>query len=78
MENIRYFEIDMSNENEKGCYSMCIKATHKPTKREVKKFLANDMKTMGYTKIDNIIETTLEEAKNFYDMENEKNFPVLQ
>ena len=78
MEKVRYFEVDMSNKEEKGCYSMCIKATHKPTKQEVKKFLAEDMRNLGYTKIDTIIETTLKEAKNFYDMENEENFPVLQ
>ena len=76
MENIRYFEIDMSNENDS--YSMCIKATHKPTKEEVKNFLKKDMEDMGYTKINTIVETTLEEAKNFYDMENEASFPVLQ
>lgn len=78
MSDVRYFEVDMSNKNEEGCYSICIKATHKPTKREVKKFLAEDMKNLGYTKIDTIIETTLEEAKNFYAMENEENFPILQ
>lgn len=73
---MRYFEIDMSNENDS--YSMCIKATHKPTKEEVKAFLKEDMESLGYTKIDTVIETTLEEAKNFYDMENEANFPVLE
>ena len=78
MANVRYFEIDMRNEEGNDCYSMCIKATHEPTKREVKKFLADDMKNLGYAKIDTIIETTLEEAMNFYDMENEENFPVLQ
>ena len=76
MKNIRYFEIDMSNENDS--YSMCIKATHKPTKEEIKDFLKKDMEDMGYTEIDIIVETTLEEAKNFYDMENEVSFPVLQ
>ena len=73
---MRYFEIDMSNENDS--YSMCIKATHEPTKEEVKAFLKEDMESLGYTKIDTVIETTLEEAKNFYDMENEANFPVLE
>lgn len=29
-------------------------------------------------RLDCIVETTLEEARNFYDMENEENFPVLQ
>ena len=38
----------------------------------------NDMKNLGYSKIDTIIETTLEEARNFYDMETEENFPILQ
>ena len=75
---MRYFEVDMSNGNNEDCYSMCIKATHHPTKSEVALFLSDDMKNMGYTKIDTIIETTLEDAKQFYDMENEANFPVLQ
>ena len=78
MKDIRYFEVDMSNEKESDCYSMCIKATHKPTKEEVKEFLKEDMKSLGYTEIDCVIETTLEESRNFYDMENEKNFPILQ
>ena len=78
MADVRYFEVDMINREGNDCYSMCIKADHEPTKREVKKFLAKDMKNLGYTKIDTIVETTLEEAKNFYDMENEENFPVLQ
>ena len=65
---MRYFEIDMSN-SEGDTYSMCIKATHTPTK---------DMENFGYTKIDTIVETSLEEARNFYDMENEKEFPVLE
>lgn len=73
---MRYFEIDMSNENDN--YSMCIKATHEPTKEEAKEFLKADMEEMGYTTIDCIVETTLEEARNFYDMENEEKFPVLQ
>lgn len=78
MTNVKYFEVDMSNSKEKGCYSICIKATHKPTKREAKKFLAKDMKNLGYTTIDRIVETTLEEARFSYDMENEENFPILQ
>lgn len=73
---MRYFEIDMSNENDS--YSMCIKATHEPTKEEVKEFLKTDMESIGCTTIDCIVETTLEEARNFYDMENEENFPVLK
>ena len=78
MADVRYFEVDMRNKDGNDCYSMCIKATHKPTKQEVKKFLAKDMKNLGYSKIDTIIETTLEEARNFYDMETEENFPILQ
>ena len=73
---MRYFEVDMSNESDS--YSMCIKATYEPTKEEVKAFLKEDMKSLGYTQIDTIIETTLEEAKKYYDMGNEQNFPVLQ
>lgn len=78
MTDVRYFEVDMRNKEGKDCYSMCIKATHEPTKEEVKEFLKSDMEEMGYTNIDCIIETTLEEARNFYDMENEENFSVLQ
>ena len=78
MAGVRYFEVDMINREGNDCYSMCIKADHEPTKREVKKFLAKDMEKLDYTEIAAIMETTLEEAKNFYDMENEENFPVLQ
>lgn len=60
---MRYFEIDMSN-SEGDTYSMCIKATHTPTKEEVKIFLRKDMENFGYTKIDTIVETSLEEARN--------------
>lgn len=74
---MRYFEIDMSN-SEGDTYSMCIKATHTPTKEETKSFLKKDMENFGYTDIDCIVETTLEEARIFYDMENEKDFPVLE
>ena len=74
---MRYFEVDMSNHDHSDTYSMCIKATHFPTKREVKTFLRKDMENFGYTKIDRIVETTLEEARDSYYMENEKNFPVL-
>ena len=44
MTDVRYFEVDMRNKEGKDCYSMCIKATHEPTKIELKKFLAEDMK----------------------------------
>lgn len=77
MEGKRFFEVDMSNQDT-DTYSICIIATHEPTAEEVKKFLAEDMKSMGYTRVDTIRETTLEEAKNFYDMENYEKFPVLQ
>lgn len=77
METIRYFEIDMSSK-ENGEYSICIKATHTPTKEEAKKFLKDDMNKFGYTDIDLIVETTLEEARINYDMENEQKFPILR
>ena len=76
MSDIKYCEVDMSNP-EGDVYSMCIKATHIPTKEEVKQFLAEDMRNFGCTDIDLIVETTLEEAKNFYDMTDEQHFPVL-
>lgn len=42
------------------------------------KFLKDDMKKFGYTDIDLIVETTLEEARVNYDMENEQHFPILR
>lgn len=74
--NVRYFEVDLSN-HDGDSYSICIKATHVPTKEEVEKFLVEDMKNLGYTDVTLIVETTLEESKEFYAMENEKDFPVL-
>ena len=48
---MRYFEVDMSNHDHSDTYSMCIKATHFPTKGEVKTFLRKDMKTLGTRKL---------------------------
>jgi hypothetical protein len=77
---VKYFEVDIENstDNEAGTYSICIKGTRKPSKREAKEFLKKDMESLGYDTVSFINETTLEEAKNFYDMEGEANFPIFQ
>ena len=77
---MRYFEVDMDSTTNKnaGTYSICIKGTRKPTKEEVKEFLKTDMDSLGYDTVSFINETTLEEAKNFYDMDNETKFPIFK
>lgn len=76
---MKYFEIDMesSKNPENGTYSVCIKGIRKPTVDEVKQFCKADMENFGCDTVTGIYETTLDEARNFYDMENEMNFPVF-
>lgn len=75
---IKYYEVELkSSKRPKDIYSICIKAEIEPKKEEVEKFLNIDMKNMDYDIIGDINEISLEEAKPFYDMENERNFPVL-
>jgi hypothetical protein len=81
MENeMRYFEVDIVSTTDinAGTYSICIRGIREPSKKEAKEFLEKDMESLGYDTVSFVNETTLEEAKNFYDMENEDKFPIFQ
>lgn len=80
MENIKYYEVEMSSKTqpeEMGTYSICIKGLRKPTKKEAEEFIKKDLNSSGYDYVSFVNEIDLEEAKCFYDMENEANFPVF-
>lgn len=72
---MKYYEVLF-----KDFYGICIKSEiENPTREQVAEFLKDDMEKFNYKleDIDSIDEISLNEAKNFYDMENESNFPVL-
>lgn len=71
----KYYEILMTDS-----YGICIKSqVINPTRDQVWKFLEADMKMYHYKEadIDSIDEILLSEAKQFYDMENESEWPIL-
>lgn len=75
---IQYYEIDLaSTKRPNDSYSICIKTTHRPTSEEVAKFLAKDMEELDYDQVVGVFRIKLEAAKEFYDMSNEANFPIL-
>lgn len=73
---MKYYEVLFTDS-----YGICIKSeVENPTREQVADFLREDMEKYKYKlqDIESIDEISLEEAKNFYDMENEKSFPVLK
>lgn len=73
---MKYYEVLF-----KDSYGICIKSeVENPTKEQVAEFLKVDMEKFNYKlkDIESIDEITLDEANNFYDMDNEKDFPVLK
>lgn len=84
---MRYFEIEFDNEprNQDGWeadvvgeYSICILGERKPSIKEAMEFCKKDMEIMGYKYVVNVLEIEQEEARTFFDMGNEKNFPVFR
>lgn len=72
---MKYYEVLFNDE-----YGICIKSeVENPTKEQVADFLKADMTKYNYTinDIEDIAEINLEEAKLFYDMEKEIDFPIL-
>lgn len=72
---IKYYEVLFTDS-----YGICIKSKiENPTREQVATFLKTDMELYHYKlqDIESIDEILLEEAKHFYDMENEENFPIL-
>lgn len=84
---MRYFEIEFDNEprNQDGWevdvvgeYSICILGEREPSIKEAMEFCKKDMEIMGYKYVVNVLEIGQEEARTFFDMENEKSFPVFR
>lgn len=84
---VRYFEIEFDNvpRNQEGWegdtvgdYSICILGEREPTIQEATEFCKEDMKQMGYKYVVNVLEIDQEEARLFFDMEREKEFPVFR
>lgn len=69
---MNYYEIDFDNE-----YGICIKGVRQPTIEEAEQFCKSDLKESNAKHVVFIRETTLEDARYFYDMENEANYPVF-
>jgi nucleoside diphosphate kinase len=72
---MKYYEVLFFDQT-----GICIKSNvENPSKEQVTEFLKVDFENHGYNinDIEDIAEISLEEAKLFYDMENEKVFPVL-
>lgn len=73
---MKYYEVLF-----KDSCGICIRSeVENPTRECVGYFLKDDMRRFHYTlgDIESIEEISLEEARCFYDMENENEFPVLK
>lgn len=78
MPNVHYYECEFGYEKpEQGTYSICVKGLRKPTKKEAERFCASDMNLLGLTHCLAVDECSHEEAKAFYDMEQEERFPTF-
>ncbi len=86
-QEIHYFEIEFSNEprnpdgaegNCIGDYSICILGEREPSIREAAEFCKADMEKMGYKYVVNVIEIPKEEARTFFDIERENDFPIFK
>lgn len=85
--NIKYYEVEFGKSEELNddafCdtpdrYSMCILGKRMPTFDEAKEFLKKDMEILGYDEITDILEIDYNEAHEFFNMENENNFPIFE
>ena len=84
----KYYEIEFDNDvrcrdfadsdETIGDYSICIIGERKPTYEEAETFCKKDMEEMGYKYVVAVREIDSYEAHNFFDMKNEKNFPVFK
>lgn len=70
MKNLVFTEVDFADG-----YSIVIRSTHKPTLEEVKKWVKADSDKFG--EVTGIYDIDEEDARKFYDFENEKNWPVF-
>ena len=82
MENIKYYEVEMSKHTKRGKInetSMCILGIRKPSLKEAERFLAHDIVYVyKCTHIDTIREISKEEAYSAYCMDDiEGTLPVF-
>lgn len=82
MENIKYYEVEMSKHTKRGKQnetSMCILGIREPSVKEAERFLAHDIVFVyKCTNIDAIREITQEEAYSAYCMDDiESTLPVF-
>lgn len=85
-EAIRYFEVEFDSEvrsNECGYetiefYSICIRATRKPSCEEAEEFCKSDIEAMGYKHVVGVTEIDAYEAHQFFDMDEEEKYPVFR
>jgi len=84
---MKYFEIEFDNEprNQEGWdgdvvgdYSICILGEREPSIKEATEFCKEDMEKMRYKYVVNVLEISQYEARTFFDMEKEKEFPVFK
>ena len=84
---MKYFEIEFDNKpcnqkntddnTAKSC-SICILGERKPSIQEATEFCKTDMKNMGYKYVVNVLEIPEEEAKTFFDIKKEEDFPIFR
>ena len=80
----KYYEVEFGNRpfapdtEDDDTYSICIIAEHLPSIKEATEFCKEDMEKCGYKFVRSVTDISYEEAHNFFDMENEDKFPVLQ
>jgi len=70
---VKYYEVIFDADGT----SICIKGKKPPTTEEAAAFLAKDMKELGFNKVEQVREISVEEAESSFDMENEARWPVF-
>lgn len=77
--DVKYYEVEFGkSEKPDDNFSMCILGRRMPSVDEAKEYLAETMELLGYNEVTKVLEITSEEAYNFFDMDNEANFPVFE
>ncbi len=71
---MKYFEIDFGEGTDND--RICIRGFRKPTIEEASEFCREDEKMFG-KRVTRVTEITLEEAKEFYDVNKDAKFPIF-
>lgn len=78
----KYFEVEFARYIGKfgdyiSDYSICIVGKREPSTEEATDFCKEDLKKLGYDFVSNALPLSVDEAHEFFDMENEETFPVF-